>query len=185
MNLQITPTGIAGAAVVSSVRRGDARGSFARWFCDEELAPVLQGSRIVQVNNSFTAEPGSVRGMHFQHAPHAEKKLIRCLAGRVFDVVLDLRKGSPTFLQWRGVELAAGDDRALLVPEGCAHGFQVLEAGSSLLYLHTAPYVPHAEGGVRHDDPRVAIAWPLPPQNLSPRDLQHPPLAPDFDGIPL
>ncbi|MGC8068973.1 dTDP-4-dehydrorhamnose 3,5-epimerase family protein, partial [Salmonella enterica] len=76
------------------------------------------------------------RGMHFQHAPHAEKKLIRCLAGRVFDVVLDLRKGSPTFLQWRGVELAAGDDRALLVPEGCAHGFQVLEAGSSLLYLH-------------------------------------------------
>ncbi|MFT2603926.1 dTDP-4-dehydrorhamnose 3,5-epimerase family protein, partial [Escherichia coli] len=84
---------------VSSVRRGDARGSFARWFCDEELAPVLQGSRIVQVNNSFTAEPGSVRGMHFQHAPHAEKKLIRCLAGRVFDVVLDLRKGSPTFLQ--------------------------------------------------------------------------------------
>lgn len=185
MNLRIEPTGIAGAVLVSSVRRGDARGSFARWFCEEELAAVLGGSRIVQVNNSVTAEPGSVRGMHFQHAPHAEKKLIRCLAGRVFDVVLDLRAGSPTFLQWRGVELAAADDRALLIPEGCAHGFQVLEEGASLLYLHTAAYAPHAEGGVRHDDPRAAIAWPLPPRNLSPRDLQHPLLAPDFDGIPL
>lgn len=185
MNLRIEPTGIDGAVVVSSVRRGDARGSFARWFCEDELAPLLGASRIVQVNNSFTAEPGSVRGMHFQYPPHAEKKLIRCLAGRVFDVVLDLRAGSPTFLQWRGIELAASEDRALLIPEGCAHGFQVLEEGASLLYLHTAAYAPHAEGGVRHDDPRAAITWPLPPRNLSPRDLQHPLLPPDFDGIPL
>ncbi|WP_288391934.1 dTDP-4-dehydrorhamnose 3,5-epimerase family protein [uncultured Herbaspirillum sp.] len=185
MNLQIMPTGIDGAVLISSRRRGDARGSFARWFCEEELAPVLGTSHIVQINHSFTEEVGSVRGMHFQYAPMAEKKLIRCLAGRVFDVVLDLRAGSPTFLQWRGVELAAGDDRALLIPEGCAHGFQVLQGGAALLYLHTAPYAPHAEGGVRHDDPRVAIAWPLPPCNLSPRDLQHPLLAPDFDGIKL
>lgn len=185
MNLRIEETGIAGAVVVSSVRRGDARGGFARWFCEDELASVLGSSRIVQINNSVTAEPGSVRGMHFQYAPHAEKKLIRCIAGRVFDVVLDLRRGSPTFLQWRAVELAAGDDRAILIPEGCAHGFQALSADASLLYLHTAAYAPAAEGGVRHDDPRAAIAWPLPPKNLSPRDLQHPLLASDFDGISL
>jgi dTDP-4-dehydrorhamnose 3,5-epimerase len=185
MNLQIEPTGIAGAVVVTSTRRGDQRGSFARWFCEDELAAVLDGSRIVQANNSITGEVGSIRGMHFQYAPHAEKKLIRCLAGRVFDVVLDLRAGSPTFLQWGAVELAAGDDRALLIPEGCAHGFQALEAGASLLYLHTAAYAPQAEGGVRHDDPRAAIAWPLPPCNLSPRDLEHPPLDADFNGISL
>lgn len=183
MNLKIEETGIAGAVVISSTRRGDERGSFARWFCEEELATVWGDHRIMQANNSVTAEPGSVRGMHFQHAPHAEKKLIRCLAGRVFDVVLDLRAASPTFLQWRAVELAAGDDRAILIPEGCAHGFQALETDSSLLYLHTAMYAPQAEGGVRHDDPRAAIAWPLPPRNLSLRDLQHPLLPPDFDGI--
>ncbi|NUU03879.1 dTDP-4-dehydrorhamnose 3,5-epimerase family protein [Herbaspirillum robiniae] len=183
MNLKIEQTGIDGAVVVSSTRRGDERGSFARWFCEDELAAVLGGSRIVQANNSVTPEPGTLRGMHFQHAPHAEKKLIRCIAGRVFDVVLDLRAGSPTFLQWRAVELAAGDDRAILIPEGCAHGFQVLEAGASLLYLHTAAYAPHAEGGVRYDDPRAAIAWPLPPRNLSARDLQHPLLGADFNGI--
>lgn len=114
-----------------------------------------------------------------------KKKLIRCIAGSVFDVVLDLRRGSPTFLQWRAVELAAGDDRAILIPEGCAHGFQALSADASLLYLHTAAYAPATEGGVRHDDPRAAIAWPLPPKNLSPRDRQHPLLASDFDGISL
>lgn len=183
MNLKIDQTGIDGAVIVSSIRRGDDRGTFSRWFCEQELAPVLGGGRIVQANNSITVEPGSVRGMHFQHSPHGEKKLIRCLAGRVFDVVLDLRAGSPTFLQWRAVELAAGDDRALLIPEGCAHGFQVLEAGASLLYLHTAAYAPQAEGGVRYDDPRAAIAWPLPPCNLSERDLKHPLLAADFNGI--
>lgn len=185
MNLVIEQTGIAGAVVVSSKRRGDERGSFARWFCEQELAPVLGGSRIVQINNSLTAEPGSVRGMHFQYPPHAEKKLVRCLEGKVFDVVVDLRAGSPTFLQWRAVELTAGDDRAILIPEGCAHGFQALAPDASLLYLHTALYAPQAEGGLRHDDARLAITWPLTPTNLSARDLAHAPLGDDFQGLRL
>jgi len=126
---------------------------------------------------------GAVRGMHYQNAPHAEMKIVRCLRGRVFDVAIDLRRGSPTFLRWTSCELAPASRRALLVPEGCAHGFQVLEPDSELLYLHTACYERSAEGGVRFDDPRVGIAWPLAPVDLSERDRSHPLLAPDFTGI--
>jgi len=178
-------TDIAGVVLIETDRRRDERGGFARWFCDTELADALQGAVIRQINHSHTAQRGSVRGMHFQHAPHAEKKIIRCLAGKIFDVVVDLRRGSPTFLAWRGFELDAGDDRALLIPEGCAHGFQALTDDVQMLYLHTAPYTPAAEGALRCDDPRIAIAWPLPPQNLSARDLKHPLLSADFSGITL
>ncbi|MDB5776806.1 MAG: dTDP-4-dehydrorhamnose 3,5-epimerase [Herbaspirillum sp.] len=183
--MQTTATDIAGVAIVQSGRRLDERGGFARWFCDGELAPELQGAAVRQINHSHSRDRGTVRGMHFQTPPHAEKKLIRCLAGRIFDVVVDLRRGSPTFLAWRGFELAAGDDRALLIPEGCAHGFQTLSDDVQLLYLHTAPYTPAAEGAVRFDDPRIGIAWPLPPQHLSERDMQHPLLAADFSGIQI
>lgn len=178
-------TGIAGVMLVETARHGDPRGSFARWFCDQDLHEAMQGAAIRQINQSSTSQRGTVRGMHFQYPPHAEKKLIRCLSGKVFDVVVDVRQASPTFLAWRGFTLEAGDDRALLIPEGCAHGFQALTDEAQLLYLHTAPYAPGAEGALRHDDPRIGIAWPLPPQNLSPRDLQHPPLPADFSGIKL
>lgn len=176
-------TDLPGVMLLETDRRRDERGGFARWFCDTDLAEVLQGATIRQINHSHTVQRGSVRGMHFQYAPHAEKKIIRCLSGKIFDVVVDLRQGSPTFLAWRGFELEAGDDRALLIPEGCAHGFQALTDEVQMLYLHTAPYVPAAEGALRFDDPRIAIAWPLPPQNLSERDLQHPLLSADFSGI--
>jgi dTDP-4-dehydrorhamnose 3,5-epimerase len=189
--MQAISTDITGVSLIQTDRRTDERGSFARWFCDADLSTVWSGagpgsdSTIRQINHSFTRERGSVRGLHFQTAPFAEKKLIRCLSGKIFDVVVDLRFQSPTFLAWRGFELTAGDDRALLIPEGCAHGFQTLTGDVQLLYLHTAPYTPAAEGALRYDDPRVGIDWPLPPQHLSERDLSHPLLAVDFCGIKI
>jgi len=181
--VKIEPLPIAGLHAVSTSFHGDARGGFGRLFCDRELAPLLGARTIRQINLSRTAQRGTVRGMHFQHAPHGEMKLVRCLRGRVWDVALDLRTGSPTFLRWHAVELSAGNARMVAIPEGCAHGFQVLEPDSELLYLHTAPYAPEAEGGVHPLDPRAAIAWPLEVAGLSPRDASHPPLPAAFAGI--
>lgn len=176
-------TALDGVVVIHANPRADERGAFTRLFCTELLAPWLGERGVVQINQSRTHQRGAVRGMHFQYAPHAEMKLVRCIRGRVWDVALDLRAGSPTFLHWHGQELSAENQQMLLIPEGCAHGFQVLEADSELLYLHTAAYHPAAEGGVRADDPRVAIPWPLPLAELSERDRTHPLLAHDFQGI--
>jgi dTDP-4-dehydrorhamnose 3,5-epimerase len=181
----VRPTAIAGLVVVDTESHRDARGSFARWFCERELASVLGGRRIVQVNRSCTVAVGAIRGLHFQRPPHCEMKLIRCLRGRVWDLGLDLRAGSPTFLSWHAQELTPDAASMTVIPEGCAHGFQVLEPQSELLYLHTAFYAPEAEGGVRYDDPRLGIAWPLPATDLSPRDRSHPLLDQDFSGLIL
>jgi dTDP-4-dehydrorhamnose 3,5-epimerase len=181
--LKIEETGIAGAFVVETTPFSDHRGAFARLYCAREMEPAMGGRRVVQVNHSLTSAVGAVRGMHYQHAPHAEMKVVRCLKGRVFDVAVDLRRGSPTFLRWVSCELAPGNSRAFVIPEGCAHGFQVLEPGSELLYLHSAYYEKGAEGAVRFDDPRVGITWPLPPADLSERDRSHPLLTRDFAGI--
>ncbi|MGT2489673.1 dTDP-4-dehydrorhamnose 3,5-epimerase family protein [Cupriavidus basilensis] len=140
---------------------------------------------MVQANHSRTCKVGALRGLHFQSPPHAEMKLVRCIRGRVWDVVLDLRAGSPTFLQWHGEELSAANARMLVIPEGCAHGFQVLEPESELLYLHTASYAPEAEGGVRYDDPAFGIRWPSPVAEVSARDVSHPILSTGFSGICL
>lgn len=183
--MKILDTPLAGVKIAQSVPHRDARGAFTRLFCAEELQPVLGQRQIVQINHSRTSRIGAVRGMHFQHPPHAEMKMIRCLRGRVVDVAVDLRAGSATFLQWHAVELTQDDAQMLVIPEGFAHGFQVLEPDSELLYLHTAFYNPSSEGGLRHDDPRLAITWPLPPQDLSPRDLSHPLLSADFTGVAL
>ena len=133
----------------------------------------------------MTREPGTVRGMHFQLPPSAETKLIRCLRGRVFDVAVDLRRDSPTFLKWSGHELSATNAHLLVIPEGFAHGFQVLEPDSELLYLHTAFYDPAHEGGLSPADPMLAIRWPLPVNGLSDRDRNHPQLTADYRGIAL
>lgn len=175
---------IPGLHLARQPARSDHRGAFARWFCAEALAPLLGGRGIVQINHSRTVAAGSVRGLHFQHAPHAEMKLVRCIRGRVRDVVLDLRAGSPTLLRHVAVELAEGDGQLLVVPEGCAHGFQTLVPDTELLYLHTAAYAPQAEAGVRFDDPRLGIAWPLPVAEVSARDRAHPLLPLDFAGVP-
>lgn len=176
-------TRIAGVVVAQSDRVEDERGAFMRLFCEAELAGVLGARHIAQVNHSRTAAPGAVRGMHYQRAPHAEMKLVRCLKGRVWDVAVDLRAGSPTFLRWHAEELTPGNARMLVVPEGCAHGFQALAPECELLYLHTAAYDAGAEGGVHCLDPRLAIAWPLPVTGLSARDDSHPALDAAFAGL--
>lgn len=181
--MKLLPTPLAGVVVVETSAFRDDRGAFSRLFCEEELAQVLGSRRIVQINHSLTDAVGAVRGLHYQRPPHAETKLVRCLRGRVWDLALDLRADSPTFLRWHAEELSADNAKMLVIPEGCAHGFQVLEAASELLYLHTAAYCPDAEAGVSPTDPAVQIGWPLPIGDLSVRDAQHPALPPKFRGI--
>lgn len=181
--MKLEPTPLEGLYIASSERFVDARGAFARLFCEDALAPALGGRHIVQINHSLTRAPGAVRGLHYQHPPHAEMKLVRCLAGRVFDVAVDLRAGSPTFLKWHALELSPQNHQMFIIPEGFAHGFQALEADSALLYLHTAAYAPGAEGGLHPLDPRLKIAWPRPVEGLSDRDAHHPALAEDFTGV--
>ncbi|MBB5408224.1 dTDP-4-dehydrorhamnose 3,5-epimerase [Paraburkholderia sp. HC6.4b] len=183
--MNVTPTAIAGVMVVHTTPFADHRGIFQRVFCDKELESTISGRHISQINHSRTTRVGAVRGMHFQRAPHAEIKLVRCLRGKVWDVAIDLRADSPTFLQWHAEELSFDNGRMLVVPEGCAHGFQVIEPESELLYLHTASYEPSAEGGIRHDDPALRITWPLPIAEVSQRDQLHPLITPQFRGIPV
>lgn len=181
--MKIVATRLADVVVVDTAGFADQRGVFSRYFCERELSPVIGTRRIVQINDSQNIAKATVRGMHFQRAPHAEMKLVRCIKGRVWDVAVDLRAGSPSFLQWHGEELSAENQRMLVIPEGCAHGFQTLEPDSELLYLSTAFYAPEAEGGVACDDPRLRIAWPLPVGGLSERDRHHPWVTDDFRGI--
>lgn len=182
--MKVHATPLSGVFVVETTPHTDTRGAFARLYCERELADIIGDRHIVQINHSRTHAVGAVRGLHYQVPPHAEMKLVRCLKGRVWDVAIDLRAGSPTFLQWHAEVLVAGDARMLVIPEGCAHGFQALEADSELLYLHTTYYAPAAEAGLRCDDPRLGIAWPLAVTDLSERDRRHPLLTPDFAGIP-
>lgn len=182
-SITATPLAIDGAFALESRVIGDARGHFMRVFCDADLQDVLGGRKVVQSNVSFTATKGSVRGMHYQKAPHAEMKVVRCLSGKVFDVLVDLREGSSTFLKWVGLELHGAN--AVVVPEGVAHGFQTLTDDVSMLYFHTAAYAPDAEGGVRYDDTKVGIEWPLAVAEVSERDKNHPLLVSDFKGLKL
>jgi dTDP-4-dehydrorhamnose 3,5-epimerase len=185
MMIEVEPTAIGGVMVARSRVVGDDRGEFARLFCAEDLAAAHGQRPIVQINHSRTRQSGALRGLHFQLPPFAEAKWVRCLKGRVFDVAVDLRRGSPTFLGHHAVELSAGAMNALFIPEGCAHGFQVIEPDSELLYLHTAPYAPGHEGGLRWDDPALGIGWPLAVTDISERDRGHPLLGPDYQGIAL
>ena len=164
-------------------RLGDQRGFLSRLFCAEELAQAGWVKPIAQINHTYTQVKGTVRGMHFQHPPHAEMKLVTCLRGEVCDVAVDLRKGSPTFLHWHAETLSADNQQALLIPEGFAHGFQALTENVELLYCHSAPYVAEAEAGARPTDPRLNIIWPLPISVLSARDAGHPLLTETFTGI--
>lgn len=181
--MKVNTTEINGVSLIELSSFQDERGSFTRWYCEEVLKDILGGRKVVQANHSTTSSVGAIRGLHFQHPPYAETKLIRCIRGAVFDVVVDLRTNSETYLQVFSVELREGDDRLLKVPEGCAHGFQVLECDSELLYLHTQPYAPAFEGGLRYNDPAVAIEWPLAVVDVSDRDLNHPLIDDQFSGV--
>jgi len=176
---------LAGLTLLRRLRLGDDRGWLERLYCDDELRAVLGDRRIVQVNRTLTRQRGAVRGMHFQHAPHAEAKVITCLRGRVFDVAVDVRRGSPTFLKWHAEILDGTGETTFVIPEGFAHGFQALEPDSELLYFHTARYQADAEGALNAADPSLAIAWPLEIAERSERDRAHPMIGRDFAGARL
>lgn len=178
-----TATPLAGLWLLERLPIGDDRGFFERLYDAEELRACGHPGVIVQVNRSLTRRRGAVRGLHFQHPPHGEWKVITCLRGRVHDVVVDLRRGSPTFRRHHAVELADDASRTLVVPPGCAHGFQTLSEDCELLYLHSHPQVPAAEGGVRSDDPGLAITWPLAIAERSERDGRHALLSVDYPGL--
>ncbi len=161
----------------------DARGSFSRLFDADALAFVGWTAALAQVNHSINTARGTVRGLHYQLAPRAEKKLVSCVRGRIWDVAVDLRRGSPSFLRWHAQELSAQSGVALLIPEGCAHGFQALCDDAEIIYCHSAPFAPEFQAGVHPCDPRLAIDWPLPVQRLSPRDGRWPALGADFLGV--
>lgn len=179
----IAPTPFQGLQVLQRKPLGDNRGYLERLFCTEELQTLLSGKPIVQINHTLTAKLGTVRGMHFQHPPHAETKFVMCLRGEVFDVAVDLRRGSPSFLQWHGEVLSADNHKTLVIPEGFAHGFQTLTDDCEMLYFHTVAYQSDAEGGLNAQDPLLAIQWPLPVNGQSERDKGHPMTQPDFQGI--
>lgn len=181
--MKVLSTPLPGLHEIRTTSTGDARGKFTRLFCEQELASLRTNLHFPQINLSETRKSGTVRGLHYQTPPMAEAKLIRCLRGRVFDVAVDLRAGSPTFLHWHALELAEDNDHAVFIPEGFAHGFQTLTDDVQLLYMHTAPWAQACEAGLRHDDPRLAIAWPLPVTTVSERDRNHALLDDRFAGV--
>jgi dTDP-4-dehydrorhamnose 3,5-epimerase len=169
-----TPLPLAGAFRIDLDRREDARGFFARLFCAEEFADHGLATAWVQCNTSFSRAEGTLRGLHFQRPPMAEVKMVRCLKGAIFDVMVDLRAGSASFGQWTALELTDENRSMAYIPAGFAHGFQTLRPETELLYFHSQVYSPAHEGGLRHDDPRLGIPWPRPVADLSPRDAAHP-----------
>lgn len=179
----IVATALAGLSVVTRIKLGDSRGFLMRMYGAGELEVAGFTDPVVQINSTVTAQRGTIRGMHFQHPPSAEGKFVSVLRGEVFDVAVDIRQGSPTFLQWHGELLSADNCRSLFIPKGFAHGFQTLTPDCTLLYLHTAAYDAGREGGLNPFDPRLAIDWPLPVADLSQRDHGHPNLTETFLGI--
>lgn len=180
---EVETTPIEGLLVLRRRKIADERGHISRLFCAEELAEIGWRGSVAQVNESASRFAGTVRGMHFQNPPYSEIKLVTCVAGRILDVAVDLRQGSPTFLNHVAVELSADNACSFLIPEGFAHGFQALSDDVRMIYAHSAPYRAEAEGGLSPTDPRLAIAWPLPVRHLSPRDAAHPQLGTDYRGL--
>lgn len=179
----ITDTPLAGLKLIERQPIGDSRGYLSRLFCREELFAAGWTTAIEQINLTYTACKGVIRGMHFQHPPHTETKLVICLRGAVWDVAVDIRCGSPSFLQWNALQLSADNRRALLIPEGFAHGFQAQTDNVELLYCHSKAYAPHTEAGLNPFDARLGISWPLPVTEVSKRDAEHPLINEKFEGV--
>ena len=179
----VTELPLPGLKRINRRRITDDRGYFSRLFCAEELAAAGWAKPILQINHAFTARRGTVRGMHYQRPPAAEMKLVTCLRGKIWDVAVDLRAGSGTFLHWYAEHLSADNGCALLIPEGFAHGFQALSDDVELLYCHTAVYSAAAEAGVNPLDPRVNIPWPLPIGEISKKDGELALLNDGFAGV--
>ena len=172
--MKFIPTEISGVWIVDLERHEDERGSFARTWCAAEFAKHGLNPRLAQCSASFNKKKGTLRGMHYQAVPHEEAKLVRCTRGAIFDVALDLRANLPTFKRWVGVELSAGNGRALYIPEGCAHGFQTLEDNTEVFYQMTEPFHPEAVRGVRWNDPQFGVQWPIFDPIISDRDRNLP-----------
>jgi dTDP-4-dehydrorhamnose 3,5-epimerase len=166
---------IAGAVVIRPERHEDDRGFFARTFCVNEFAEHGVDSTVVQRSVSFNARRGTLRGMHYQMSPHQENKLVSCSRGSIYDVIVDLRRESPSYRRWLAVTLRADDYDTLFIPAGCAHGFLTLEDDSVVRYEMSAFHEPTAARGLRFDDPAFGIEWPFHPAVISPRDLGYPP----------
>ena len=183
--MELIPLPLKGAAEIRTSCARDERGWFARVFCQRELYAVNGGREIQQINCSHTLKRGTVRGLHFQRPPHAEDKVVRCVMGQIFDVMVDLRRSSATFGKWHSVVLDAGEMNMLYVPRGFAHGFQALEDNCQILYLHTEFHAPDAEGGLRYDSPMLGIQWPIDVTHLSDRDREMPNFHPSSGGIEI
>ncbi len=172
--MRITETTLAGAFLIEIAPHADARGFFARTFCRETFLAAGLPGEFVQASLSYNTRRGTLRGLHYQAAPHEEPKLVRCTRGAIHDVIVDLRPASPSHRRWIGVELSAENRRALYVPPGFAHGFQTMTDDTEILYQMATPYVADAGRGVRWDDPALGIAWPITPPFLSARDAAYP-----------
>ncbi len=175
--MRFSKTVIDGVLLIELDAVEDERGFFARLFCDDEFARVGVAMHVHQINMSYNLEPFTLRGLHYQAAPHGESKIVHCVRGRIFDVAADLRPASSSYRQWVGVELAPELRRALYIPSGCAHGFLTLEASSDLVYAMGHPFVPSAGRGVRWNDAALGIQWPAAPLVISERDASYPDLA--------
>ena len=183
--MTFTEIPLGGAAIISLNPIRDERGFFARTFCTATMRKHGLIDTFPQANHSMSVGAGTIRGLHYQTPPAAEAKLVRCLRGEVYDVMVDVRKGSDTFLQWFGCTLAEGDFTVVYVPPGFAHGYQSLTDGAEVVYQSSAEYTPHLEGRIRYDEPRVGISWPVATPILSPKDATTPWLAAEFEGVVL
>lgn len=179
------PTTIEGLWVVYRKPVEDNRGFFCRFFCAEEFQAAGVRKPIAQINHTYTKKKGTVRGLHFQYPPYAECKIVSCLRGEVYDVAVDIRKGSSTFLHWHGEILSAANQKSLLIPEGFAHGFQTLVEDCELIYLHTVPFYEHSEGAINVADHEMGIVWPIAITDISDRDRHHPFITDNFKGVEI
>ena len=183
--MKVTNTNIKDLIIIEPELITDERGSFSRVFCKNELKSILNNKDILQINHSFNKSKGVIRGMHFQYPPKAEIKIIKCIRGEVFDVAVDLRRNSPTFLKWHGEVLSSNNMKMMFIPEGFAHGFQIMEENSELIYLHTEFYSPDCEDGLHYNESKIGIKWPLEVSGISDKDKGYDFLAQDFTGIQL
>jgi dTDP-4-dehydrorhamnose 3,5-epimerase len=183
--MKFTEIPLKGAYIIETEPFRDKRGLFARTYCKREFQEIGHNKDFVQFNHSATTQKGTLRGMHYQVPPSAEIKLIRCVSGKVYDVIVDIRFQSPTFLRCYGVELDEENMRMIYVPEGFAHGFQTLEDNTQLIYHHTQYYDPANERGIRYNDPSIAIEWPLEPVNVTDKDKSYPLIDNNFKGIKI
>ncbi|MCD4680091.1 MAG: dTDP-4-dehydrorhamnose 3,5-epimerase [Bacteroidales bacterium] len=181
--MKFTETKLKGSYIIELELQSDERGFFARVFCKNEFEDIGLANNIVQINDSYNKCEGTLRGMHYQSPPKAEDKIVRCIAGSIYDVIIDIRKNSKTFGQWFGVELSAENRKMIFVPKGFAHGFLTMKDNTEVLYYPTEYYSPEYEGGIRYNDPKIGIQWPHSIIRISKRDERYELISDNFEGI--